>query len=446
MPPRSRLRKWVPLTIVELLGFLAIIINMGVITVPTLEDYWKTSWLSHIPFFSRVMPRDRFELIFWMLHCSHSVTTPAKRIDKVRTFLDMLLRRFQQKYTPGQNLAIDESMLRFRGRFVGKQYMPKKPVKWGIKLFSVADSRNGYLLNTLIYTGAETLDDASPSYASLPQPAQVVMHLMHRYLHKGYHLFTDRYYTSVPLVQSLQDAQTTFTGTAQRQRVDLPDEIRAGMNVHGGEVRGFRSDRLMCLIWRNMTKKVPVIVVSTACSAQISTVTSRSGRSEDKPVVIDTYNKHMNGVDIMDQYGVSYPFVRKTLKWWRKVFFWLLDVSVTNSYVLYRDSVQRPLTHVEFRRRLVDSLATRYLSSIPPRPRVGRPRKRSRSESDPERLNGRLHLLGKREQPRECVVCSNPSSGERKRTSFFCKTCTERPSLCPTSCFEAYHTKQHYRL
>ena len=100
----------------ELLGFLAIIINMGVITVPTLEDYWKTSWLSHIPVFSRVMPRDRFELIFWMLHCSHSVTTPAKWIDKVRTFLDMLLRRFQQKYTPGQNLAIDESMLRFRGR------------------------------------------------------------------------------------------------------------------------------------------------------------------------------------------------------------------------------------------------------------------------------------------------------------------------------------------
>ena len=115
MPPRSRLRKWVPLTIVELLGFLAIIINMGVITVPTLEDYWKTSWLANIPFFSRVMARDRFELIFWMLHCSHSNTTPAKRIDKVRTFLDVLLHRLQQKYTHGQNLAIDESMLRFRG-------------------------------------------------------------------------------------------------------------------------------------------------------------------------------------------------------------------------------------------------------------------------------------------------------------------------------------------
>ena len=417
---------------------------MGVITVPSLEDYWKTSWLAQIPFFSRVMARDRFELIFWMLHASHSLTTPAKRIDKVRTFLDMLLHRFQLKYTPGQNLAIDETMVRFRGRFVGKQYMPKKPVKWGIKLFSVADSRNGYLLNTLIYTGAETLGSASSSYTSLPQPAQVVMHLMERYLHKGHHLFTDRYYTSVPLAQALQHAQTMFTGTAQRDRVDLPNEIRAGMSISGGELKAFRSERLVCLIWKNMTKKVPVIVLSTAGPARMSTVTSRSGRTEDKPVLIDTYNKNMNGVDIMDQYGASYPFIRKTLKWWRKVFFWLLDTTVINSYALYRDSVVRPLSHIEFRRRLVDSFATQYLSSIPPR-RVGRPRKRSRSESDPERLNGRLHLLGKREQPRECVVCSNPGGGERKRTSFYCKTCNEKPPLCPTSCFETYHTKQRYR-
>jgi len=213
MPPKSRLRKWIPLTIVELIGFLAVVINMGIINVPSLEDYWKTSWLAQIPFFSHMMSRDRFEIIFWILHVSHPQTTPVKRIHKISSFLDMLLTRFQSKYTPHQNLAIDESMLRFRGRFVGKQYMPKKPVKWGIKAFSLADSRNGYMLNTLVYTGAETLDCASPSYASLPQPARVVMYLMRKYLYKGYHLFTDRYYTSIPLAKALHHAQTALTGT-----------------------------------------------------------------------------------------------------------------------------------------------------------------------------------------------------------------------------------------
>ena len=142
------------------------------------------------------------------------------------------------------------------------------------------------------------------------------------------------------------------------------------------------------------TKKVPVIMVSTACSAQIMSVTSRNGRSEDKPLVVHTYNKNMNGVDVMDQYTVSCPFVRKTLKWWRKVFFWLLDVSVTNSYALYRETVSRPMAHIRFQRSIVESYAAQYLSSIPPR-QVGQPRKRPRSESgDPERLNSRLHLLG----------------------------------------------------
>ena len=79
----------------------------------------------------------------------------------------------------------------------------------------------------------------------------------------------------------------------------------------------------------------------------------------------------------------------------------------------------------------------------PPRPGLGRPRKRPRQSSirDPERLNGQTHFLGKR-QSRECVVCSGPTSGERRRTLYFCKTCSSQPSLCPDICFEAYRTEE----
>ena len=262
----------------------------------------------------------------------------------------------------------------------------------------------------------------------------LVMHLLNKYIHKGYHLFTDRYYTSLPLAQTLQDTNTLFTGTSQRERVDIPDDIRAGVTLADGEVKAFRCERLMCLAWRNKTKKVPVIMVSTACSAQITSVTSRNGRSEDKPLVVHTYNTNMNGVDVMDQYTVSYPFVRKTLKWWRKVFFWLLDVSVTNSYALYCDTVSRPMAHIRFRRSIVESYAAQYLSSIPPR-QVSRPRKRPHSESgDPERLNSRLHLLGKR-GPRECVVCSNPTGGEKRdqyitvKLALVCQHCAPPVAL-----------------
>ena len=176
---------------------------MGIIQLPELEDYWKTSWVCQIPFFRNVLPRDRFQEVFWMLHVGTAGSTP-KKIDKVKPLLDALLPRFQQLYKPSKNLSIDETMVGFRGRFGSKQYMPQKPTKWGIKAFALADAANGYLLNSLVYTGAQTLDNADSTYHSLPQPARVVLELMEDYLDKGYHVFTDRY-------EKISTFQNTFS-------------------------------------------------------------------------------------------------------------------------------------------------------------------------------------------------------------------------------------------
>ena len=173
-------------------GFLGILVNMGIIQLPDIESYWKTSWVSHIPFFRDVLRRDRFQEISWMLHVGTPGTT-ARKIDKIKPLLDHLLPCFWELYHPSQNLSVDETMVGVHGRFGSIQYMPQKPTKWGIKAFTLADAANGYLLNSLVCTGAQTLDDGDTSYQCLPQPARIVMHLMrHQYLNKGYHLFTDR--------------------------------------------------------------------------------------------------------------------------------------------------------------------------------------------------------------------------------------------------------------
>ena len=88
---RSRFKKWFPTTTTELEGFLAIIIHMGLINLPQLEHYWKTSWVTEVPFFPRVMPRDRFQLLYWLLHVSHSTTGVAKRIDKVKMLMESII-------------------------------------------------------------------------------------------------------------------------------------------------------------------------------------------------------------------------------------------------------------------------------------------------------------------------------------------------------------------
>ena len=57
----------------------------------------------------------------------------------------------------GKELSIDESMVSFKGGLIFKQYAPKKPTKWGMKAFVLADSQTGYIYNWRLYTGKYTV-------------------------------------------------------------------------------------------------------------------------------------------------------------------------------------------------------------------------------------------------------------------------------------------------
>jgi hypothetical protein len=296
-------------------GFLAIILNMGLIELPHIQDYWTTSWISEVPFFGKMMSRERFTLIFWLLHVSRErEDMPARRIDKVQNVLDILIPKFQNSYKPSCNISVDETMVGFRGRFGPKQYIPTKPQKYGIKAFTMADSDHGYLLNVLVYTGADTLTESDPRYSRYPQPARVVLHLLQPYLDKGYHVFTDRYYTSIQLAKALEERTTAFTGTAMRNRQGLPESIRKpSARLGDNEVKAFRSGRFLAIDWRAPKKKKSLVMLSTQCSAGMTSVTVRRNQEQiEKPIVVNNYNFPMNGVARADQNSVYYPFIRKT--------------------------------------------------------------------------------------------------------------------------------------
>jgi hypothetical protein len=60
-------------------------------------------------------------------------------------------------------------------------------------------------------------------------------------------------------------------------------------------------------------------------------------REVEKPPVVECYTRFMGGVDRADQamgYTMNIHHVHKTLKWWKKVFMYLLEVSFVNSCIL----------------------------------------------------------------------------------------------------------------
>ena len=91
-------------------GFFLAAVNMGIIKLPDIESYWKTSLVSEVPFFRMLMPRDRFQEIFWMLQVSHcDPCRPAKKIDRIKQLLLVLLTKFRDcpKTSPLMKLWLD---------------------------------------------------------------------------------------------------------------------------------------------------------------------------------------------------------------------------------------------------------------------------------------------------------------------------------------------------
>ena len=47
-------------------------------------------------------------------------------------------------------------MIAYKGRLSFLQYLPKKPHKWGLKVWVLANSANGYTWGQKLYTGKRT--------------------------------------------------------------------------------------------------------------------------------------------------------------------------------------------------------------------------------------------------------------------------------------------------
>jgi hypothetical protein len=79
-------------------------------------------------------------------------------------------------------------------------------------------------------------------------------------------------------------------------------------------------------------------MVSTIHFAQMTEIQNKRQPEKRmmKPESVADYNKYMHGVDTADQHMSHYPFMRKSVKWTKKVFLYLLLSAVCNSHAMYK--------------------------------------------------------------------------------------------------------------
>lgn len=468
---RSVWWSWQPITLQEMKAFFGLLINMGMNPKPEIDDYFSNDVVDYQPFFKSILSKQRFQQIFWSLHVSPPHNGPVggvfSRSGKVRRVILYLDRKFRQYYVPTDKISVDESTVGFKGKVIFKVYNKDKPIKWGIKIFVASESSTGYICGLEPYLGKQSTD--AMDRQDLGVTSRVVLHLVKKLQDdygsvEGMHVFTDRFYTNVDLAEALHDMKVHITGTIMRQRKRLPPEVRPikkkkvfgkkairgktkpvkPLKLKRGEMKAYRKDdKYSLLIWKDVNE---VSMLSTYYDNSVETVRriKKKGVVENvtKPTVVCRYNENMGGVDIADQYISTYAFIRKSIKWWRKVFFWLLEAAIVNAFILFNS--QQPqnekVRQRTFRKQLVKQLVgqVRNVSK----------RARPSDVEEEERLNGKLHLMYPLDErkTKDCIVCSDRSAGGvRKRSKFFCKTCENQPGLCAGVCFEKYHTLKDFK-
>ena len=71
----------------------------------------------------------------------------------------------------------------------------------------------------------------------------------------------------------------------------------------------------------------------------------------------------MRGCDISDQLMTSYSMLRRSVKWWRKLFFHLFALCINNAYIVYKMFNNNPVPHDTFMEQLAKSLVQSSLQS-----------------------------------------------------------------------------------
>ena len=434
-------KTWYDLTVPELKAFLGACILMGITRMPRATQYWlKSDIFGVFPVITGALVRDRFMDILWTLHFNDNEKAAPRgsseydKLYKVNPLVDKLSKNFLALYNPHRENSIDEAMVIYKGQSSLKQYMPKKPIKRGFKVWCRCDSKNGYTCSFQVYTGK--IGNTTEKNLG----ARVVKDLSAPIKGKGYHLYFDNFFSSPRLLADLVAEEIYCVGTVVTNRKEFPKFGKACINALG---RGDHlekqviGDAVHCFVWRD---RKPVAFVDTICDPSETTVVSRKlsdGNHADFtcPVAVKLYNQNMGGVDLADQLRKAYTCSRKSKSRWYMCLFWFFyDVAIQNSYILFCESPNHDLpryisgrskyTHLEYRR----DLAKQLIATFTNRKHVGRPKKRPSKSS--------VHYPKRFDCARDCVHCS--TTEKRVRPSTGCETCNLHMCI---DCFKPYHIK-----
>ncbi|CAF4020199.1 unnamed protein product [Rotaria sp. Silwood2] len=377
----------------EMEHFIGILLMTGIYSFPEQRYFWSSN--TRVESISSVMSRDRFLELKKYLHVTDN-SIQQNRTDanfdkahKVRPLLNIVKENFRI-IPKEEKLSVDEQIIPFKGRSIMKQHMPKKPNRWGYKMFLLAGGKSGICYDFIFYTGKGNQQQHGFCTDIVLDVCETVPRFAN---HKVYF---DNYFTTIRLQVELKKLGIFAIGTIRPNRLidlniknakDLSREGRGAMDHRVTEVEGVE----LCVTRWYDNNAVNCLSTLYGCEPTDSVQRWSSKQKNHiqirRPQVIKAYNEHMGGVDLIDMLISLYRINVGSKKYYIKIVFHLIDLSVVNAWLLYRrHCLQLNLPKKDIMSLLTFriNIATALLKSNPPPPIIkrGRPSLESKLKSN----------------------------------------------------------------
>lgn len=423
-----------------LLRFIGIMITTGYVPRPSTQLNWSNKGDVFNKMVSECMSANRFKQIGRCIHfASDDLENRQDKMWKLRPLTDHLNRNFQRHFVPEQHLSYDESMIAYYGRHGCKQFIKGKPLRFGYKVWCL-NTPLGYNVAFDIYQGANHRynTEVETKFGKCVTPLLYMIDgLPAEKKALPFCFYFDNLFTGLPVLHFLKNHGYDGTGTIRQNRLPkscpLPDKKSLSKKARGFSVtKSIRGTSIKVTKWVDNNV---VSMASTIYAEEPKDTAGRYSRADharvqvNRPAVVSAYNRHMGGVDRMDQNIASYRIAVRKKKWWFSIFTWTVDVAIQNAWLSARKN-DTELKQLDFRRALAEYLCVtvsdedraeetvRRLASTVPNAEI--------------RFDGMNHFVRPSVNRRHCKLATCKS-----QTRLECSKCNV--GLC-AKCFVSYHT------
>ena len=325
----------------DIIRFVACVLYMSIVKLPSTRDYWSSSiGISHV---ANIMPVNRFEKLKSIIHfADNSAADKDDKLFKIRPLINKINEQLNS-IPIEESLAVDEQIVPFKWRHSIKQYNPKKPHKWGFKVF-VLSGVSGFSYNFEVYCGGgdNICLENEPDLGVSSNVMRLARILPDDVNHK---LYVDNWFNSIGLNVYMFKRGIQMVGTACRNRVGncpvlsdkkMKQRGRRTFTEHVAKVDGVD---VSVVSW--FDNKI-VTLLSSFIGSEPSIEVKRFSRKDmchiniSCPGIVTIYNKHMGRVGLLDSLLGYYRNKIRSKKWYHWIFFHLLDMSIINAWILWQ--------------------------------------------------------------------------------------------------------------